>query len=265
MVDKMKKKTSIYEERFGLEIKRKKQQYIRWIIIVITVLTIISVLTIGVQIAVRNSIVNLVVVDDLNATWISALASYWGGILGGIISGFLAVVGVAWTIGYYKKSDATKSRAEHMPFLKVQIKGYTTEKYRGGITDGVSLYKINSKVMNTPSKDEKRGEKILFYRIGLKNIGRGFASTTVICEEGRMGGAAFNELIQVNDMGEFCFEIHINEEICGDKINFAIGYIDCMTNEYIQDYCIQWRSKELNDVKIWQGYPCFIGQVHDVG
>lgn len=80
-----------------------------------------------------------------------------------------------------------------------------------------------------------------------------------------LGGIAYNELIQVNDSGEFCFEIHASKNICGDEINFGVHYIDCMTNEYTQLYTIQWKSKNLSDTKVENGYPYFIGQTHDIG
>ncbi|NFO31939.1 hypothetical protein FDB41_13795 [Clostridium botulinum] len=79
------------------------------------------------------------------------------------------------------------------------------------------------------------------------------------------GGIAYNELIQVNDSGEFCFEIHASKNMSGDEINFGVFYIDCMTNEYTQSYKIQWKSQKLNDIKLENGYPNFICQTHAIG
>ncbi len=262
----MKNKSAVYEERFGIEKKRKKQRYVRWVLLIIVGLFIICGLTIGVQNIIRCSINSLAVTDNLNATWIGSLASYWGGVLGGIISGVLAVIGVAWTIKYYKNSDAAKTRIEHMPFLMAEVKGYSENKNIGSVTGDVELYKIDSKIINTSpiNKDEQRAQRIIYYRIALKNVGQGFASTTVIYTGENIGGQAFYELIQVDCTSELCFEIHLNKEIKGDKINFAVCYVDCMTNEYIQEYCVQWKGDHLNDVKIQQGYPLFLGQTHDI-
>ena len=80
-----------------------------------------------------------------------------------------------------------------------------------------------------------------------------------------MGGIAYSELIQVDDSGEFCFEIHANKNICGDEINFGVRYIDCMTNEYTQFYTMQWKGENLSDTKIENGYPNFICQTHAIG
>lgn len=77
-------------------------------------------MTIGVQNFIQRSIEKLAVTNDLNATWIGSLASYWGGIIG-----------------------------------------------------GVNIYEINSKAINNDILEEK----ILYYRIRLRNIGQGFANT----------------------------------------------------------------------------------------
>lgn len=53
--------------------------------------------------------------------------------------------------------------------------------------------------------------------------------------------------------------------VCLQQINFGVGYIDCMTNEYNQTYKIQLKSKKLQDIKLDIGYPTFIGQTYNVG
>lgn len=248
------KKNKIDIQRFGILIKRKGKHWCKTILLIIILLGVICAMTLGMQTFIQNSIEKLAVTDDLNATWIGSLASYWGGILGGIISGLLTCVGVVWTIKYYRDSDAIKSRVECMPFLMIEMKGCTDKKTDSSVTGGVTIYKINSTAINNSTSEEK----ILYYRIKLRNIGRGFANTLVIYTGENVGGIAYNELIQVNDSGEFCFETHTSKNILGDEINFAVRYIDCMTNEYSQFYTIQWKSQDFNDIKLDNGYPHFL-------
>lgn len=255
------KMIKIYMERFGIPIEGKGKHWHKTILLIIFLLGVLCAMTIGVQIFIQRSIEKLAVTNDLNATWIGSLASYWGGIIGGIISGSLTVVGVAWTIKYYRNSDATKSRVEHMPFLIAEVKGYTDKKTDGNVTGGVNIYEINSYKIKSNDILE---EKILYYRIKLRNIGQGFANTLVIYTGENFGGIAYNELIQVNNSGEFCFEIHASKNISEDNINFGVSYIDCMTNEYAQSYMMQWKSQNANDIKLENGYPNFIGQTHAI-
>lgn len=255
------KNNKIYSQRFGIPIERKGKHWCRMILLIIFLLGLLCALTIGVQNFIQRSIEKLAVTNDLNATWIGSLASYWGGIIGGIISGALTVVGVILTIKYYRDSDAIKSRIEHMPFLMVEVNGYTDKKTDDSIIGGVKIYEINSKSINNDILEEKK----LYYRIRFRNIGQGFANTLVIYTGDNFGGIAYNELIQVNGNGEFCFEIHASKNMSGDEINFGVRYIDCMTNEYTQLYKIQWKSQNLNDIKLENGYPNFICQTHAIG
>lgn len=254
-------KNKIYIQRFGINIEKKGKDLCKMLLLSIFLVGIFLALIIGVQIFIQSSIEKLAVTNDLNATWIGSLASYWGGIIGGIISGALTVTGVVWTIKYYRDSDAIKSRVEHMPFLMIEVKGYTDKKTDDRVTGGVNIYEINSEKINSNTSQEK----ILYYRIRLTNIGQGFANTLVIYTGKSIGGIAYKELIQVNNSGEFCLKIHTIKDISKDEINFGICYIDCMTNEYIQSYAMQWKSHNLSDIKLENGYPNFICQTHAIG
>ncbi|SHH38518.1 hypothetical protein SAMN02745245_01216 [Anaerosphaera aminiphila DSM 21120] len=253
-------KNIISSQRFGIPFEKKEKRKCKIvfrILLVIFLLVFLCGVTILVQTFIQRSIKNLAVTNDLNATWISSLASYWGGIIGGLISGLLTVVGVILTIKYYRDSDATKNRVIHMPFLKMEVIGCTDEEI---IANGVNLYEINSNTIN----NDVSNEKILYYRMKLWNIGQGFANTLVIYTGETFGGIAYNELIQVNDSGEFCFKIHAGNDICGGEISFGVSYIDCMTNEYIQSYTIYLEGKDFGNAKVENGYPVFIGQTHAI-
>ena len=98
-------------KRFGLlhnpkKDKKKRNKIMRQIIIFLCVFIILAaLLAIGFEMLMRNYITHLTVTDALNSTWIGSLASYWGGIIGGIFSGAVAFLGVFYTIKYYKKRE----------------------------------------------------------------------------------------------------------------------------------------------------------------
>lgn len=269
----------IIMKRFGITIKKKN-----WFFRILKIIVLICVLsyciykvTFGVQNYIQSSINKLSVTDDLNATWIGSLASYWGGILGGIISGTLTIIGVAWTIKYYRDSDAVKSRLEYMPFLMLETDRFTKRKediIKEDIIKDINIYEIYSselkfkieKNKKTITKNkEKIKEKIFYCKINIKNIGNGFAKTLVINTGENIGGIAYDELIQVNDTNEFYLKIHLVTDVIYDEINFAIRYIDCMTNEYMQYYKIEWSCNKFDKIKINNGYPSFICQTHEIG
>ncbi|EGT4532605.1 hypothetical protein DFK95_14405 [Clostridioides difficile] len=253
-------KNNIIIERCGIIEKKSKNGCCKIVVLILLLIGFICVLTLGVQTYIQNSIGKLSIPNDannLNATWIGSLASYWGGILGGIISGLLTFIGVAWTIKYYRDSDVVKGRLEHLPYLEIELKEYTHEKI-----DGIDTYKINMKSRN--EKDTFKGKK-LYYRIGVKNIGRGFVNTLAIDTGENAGGMEYSEVIQVNDNSEFCLEVHTIKDVSECEIGFAICYIDCMTNEYAQRYRIEWKNQSPNDIKLYNGYPEFLGQIHSNG
>ncbi|HBG5343100.1 TPA: hypothetical protein KQG29_000432 [Clostridioides difficile] len=247
-------------QRFGITEKKIKKGYFKTALLVLILIGVICVITLGVQTHIQNSIGKLSIQNDsnnLNATWIGSLASYWGGILGGIISGLLTFIGVAWTIKYYRNSDLIKSRLEHMPFLKIELKEYTRKKI-----DGIELYEIGIEKKERSNIFEVEN---FYYRMRVKNIGQGFANTLVIYTGDNAGGIAYKKLIQVDDSSEFCFKVNMIKDVPKYELNFAVSYIDCMTNEYVQRYRIECEGKNHNDIKIDTGYPMFVGQTHAIG
>lgn len=232
----------------------KIKKWFKIIICTAIILILMYELVFGMQTFIKDSIEKLSVTNDLNSIWIGSLASYWGGIIGGIISGSFTFIGVLWTIKYYRNSDAEKSRLECMPFLMIE----TIEQTR--LVKESLRYKITSNKLNNNSN-----KQILYFKVKLTNIGQGFANTLVVNTGENFGGIAYNELIQVNDSSDLELEIHTVKGIYKDEINFAISYVDSRTNEYIQDYTIQLDSGNLNNTKINNGYPSFIGQTHRIG
>ncbi|WP_455808421.1 hypothetical protein [Clostridium butyricum] len=208
---------------------------------------------------VRNSIQELAIageveINNLNSAWISSLASYWGCIVGSIISGLLTVIGVFWSIKYYRDSDAVKSRVEHLPFLIARV---NIEVHANDIFDP------NTQCFNIEHTSSS-GEKEVYCFVTLKNIGRSFANTLTVNYGENFGGMEFNRIIQVNDTVNFCFVINLKNFEAIDTLEFSIIYIDCMTNEYIQSYTIKLKEGTHKNVPIDNGYPMFLAQTHAI-
>ena len=259
----------IEESRFGIKNKNKKRnicKYCKYIILYIIFLIITFTIAVAVVNFINCSLNNLQVKDSLTSTWLGSVASYWGGVIGGIISGTFTVIGVILTIRYYRQSDSKKERICHMPFISAEIiekKHISTEK--------IDLSKAIL-VTNPNTKENDKGTNQMLFRIVFENIGAGFAHTLTINTGETLGGTEFSKLIKIStEKSNNSVEIEIKaycKEINSHDASFALRYIDCMTNEYIQSYSIH-RSYSIQNRKynysIHSGYPTFIGQAHDIG
>ena len=199
---------------------------------------VVATLAIGFEILMRNHIACLVINDTIDSTWIASLASYWGGIIGGAISGVFAFWGVFFTIRYYKESDNQKEKAAIQPFLLVTV---------GANKDVASGFELG------PKTDEKKTTKEI--RVTIKNIGNGFAKTLVVHTGFNLGGMAYNKVISVGEVEYLFFKVDPDYLTTG--LFFGIQYIDAMRNEYIQEYRIMDRRGHID---IECGYPGFIEQ-----
>ena len=216
--------------------KNKIIRHIVWFLIAFIAISVL--LTLVVEALIRISIAKLAINDTIDSTWIGSLASYWGGIIGGMISGTLAFIGVFYTIRYYKESDEQKEKAAIQPFLNVTIAS------GGKATRGFFLGK---------SKENKK--KQLQVNVNIKNIGNGFANTLVVHTGANSGGLAFNNVIAVGESIDLFFMV--DEDELKEGLHFGIQYIDSMRNEYIQEYDMK---KEYSSIKIECGYPGFLEQ-----
>ena len=196
-------------KRFGLPYnpqkdKKNKNKIIRHIVWFLIAFIAISVLlTLVVEALIRISIAKLAINDTIDSTWIGSLASYWGGIIGGMISGTLAFIGVFYTIRYYKESDEQKEKAAIQPFLNV------TMASGGKATRSFSLGK---------SKEDKK--KQLQVNVNIKNIGNGFANTLVVHTGANFGGLAFNNVIAVGESIDLFFMV--DEDELKEGLHFGI-------------------------------------------
>ncbi len=217
-------------KRFGYPIEKKKNSIRRYIVLGIVIIVILIIVGAIIQCKLASYVTSLKCENSNYSTWISSLASYWGAIIGGIISGGLAFFGVAITIKYYRDSDAEKTKIEYMPFLKIdyvgQYKLYGDEK----------VYRLD--------EDVKESEYGYPYHLKIKNIGRGFAYILVVHMGNDICGEDINETILVDDE----MELYIQLEKNVTSVYFALQFVDCMRNEYYQEY-------RLEDSKIDCGYP----------
>ena len=135
-------------------------QIVKHKIAVIISVVIVALASIEVEIIIRRYIIL-----GQEETWTASVASYWGGIIGGVVSGILAFLGVFYTIRYYKESDAQKERAAVQPFLMVELGQDPKRELRTGYSLGAGT-------------DDKEKQKTI--HVAIKNIGHGFAKTLVI-------------------------------------------------------------------------------------
>lgn len=199
-------------------------------------IAISAFLAVGLELFIRNRIICLSVNDTINSAWIGSLASYWGGIIGGAISGIFAFGGVFFTIRYYKESDEQKVKEELQPFLLV-----TT----GANQEVASGFELG------PKYDEKKATKKII--VTIKNIGNGFANTLVVHTGFNTGGMAYNKVISAGESEYLFFMIDPNDFAKG--MSFGIQYIDAKRNEYIQEYMIK---ESHGHIYIECGYPEFL-------
>ena len=172
---------------------------------------------------IRCSIGKLSIDNDANATWIGSLASYWGGIIGGVFSGTIAIFGVFYTIQFTREADRKKERQSIQPFLNVEVVGKpsgTVKKFQ---------------IADEPKYVEGKATQE-FYPIYLSitNIGNGFANTLTFGTGENLTGISFKEVFTVNQKKEILLNVQTYK--MGKRVTFFIWFADSMTNEYIQYY-----------------------------
>ena len=198
--------------------KRKKRNALAGVIVFLVIsIVLVTAVTIGVEVVIKRY-----VIFDQTEVWVAAVASYWGGIIGGVVSGILAFLGVFYTIRYYKESDAQKERASEQPFLMVELGQDPKHDPKTGFSLG-------------DQTDDKEKQTTIY--VSIKNIGHGFAKTLVIHTGYNLGGLAFNKVINVGDCAYTFFVL--NRDDLNEGVPFALQYIDSMTNEYIQEYTLK--------------------------
>lgn len=241
-------------ERFGIEEKKESKWKIFFKLFFYAIIAIVIYIVV---LKVVNLIKHLSVRGDLTATWINLVAT----ILGSIISGLFTYIGVLLTLRYYRKSEANQSRLECIPFLKIELNELYNKKSDLNISKQETIYEVKNK----NSKNNIEPKKTLYLKLKISNVGEGFANTLVVKTGENFGGIDYKKLILKNESSELYLKMNIYDESIKDyDIKFAIQYIDCKTNEYIQLYSIKFENQNSNNVDIENGYPKFLSQVHKI-
>ena len=233
----------IKTKRFGLPYNPQKERSDRnkitsQIITFLCIFVIIAIiLAIFFSVKLRNYVACYSIEETIDSVWIGSLASYWGGIIGGVFSGAFAFLGVFYTIKYYKESDMQKERASIQPFLLVTIGAHKD------IQKGFSL---------GPNSGKDKTKEV---KVSIKNIGNGCANTLVVHTGFNIGGFTYNKLIQVNESE--CLFFVTNPEDLQTGTSFQIQFIDSMRNEYMQEYQM---TEKNGCIDIECGYPRLLEQ-----
>lgn len=199
-------------QRFGKsyeprkETRNRRNALIGILVFLLVAILIVAIVSIGIEATIRY-----LVVPGQEETWAASVASYWGGIVGGVVSGMLAFLGVFYTIRYYKESDAKKERTAVQPFLMVEL--------------GQDPKHILRTRFSLGDRTEDKEKQQTIY-VAIKNIGHGFAKTLLIHTGFNIGGLAFSKVITVGDCAYTYFVL--NKDSLKDGVSFALQYIDSM-------------------------------------
>lgn len=230
---------SLDVKRFGHDTKKKKsksskitQQMLLFLIIFVICAIVLTIIIARIT---QNNISVLAINNTLDSIWIGSIASYLGGTIGGIFSGAFAVLGVFYTIKYYKESDKEKEKLSIQPFLV--------------ITEGTNRRPQRGYYMGTAADHENNDEKKEI-NVTIRNIGNGFASLLTLNNGFTIGGIEYNKVLTVGETDELF--LVINADALKEGISFSLQYIDAMRNEYIQNYTI---SSKHAPIDIETEYP----------
>lgn len=252
----MRKIMKITEKRVGIELKRKKEHSL--ILILLFSLAILIVTSITVERLIYRYISVQADLGTIESSWLGSVASYWGGVIGGLFSGSLAFIGVVFTIRYYKKQSEADKRNENMPFIEARITSLEHKYAKSGPDLSKSILIVNPQKSNDYS-----GSDFDLLKVQFENIGKGFAHTLTINTGENIGGNYYNKLYKVNDTDELLLKIYLDDLNDINNISFALQYIDCMTNEYVQEFTIIRKKRSKYTIEC--GYPIFLGQIHSIG
>ena len=228
--------------RFGMnQLKRKMKKWIKPVIIGIIIAALFVLLSLKCEEMIRCRVDELSVDNDANATWIGSLASYWGGIIGGVFSGTIAIFGVFYTIQFTREADRKKERQSIQPFLNIEIVGKPSKTVK------------EIQIADEPQYvDGETTREFYPIYLSITNIGNGFANTLTFGTGENLTGVSFNEVFTVNQKKEVLLKVQTYK--MGQGVEFFIWFADSMTNEYIQYYELK-RNEKGTGYDLDVGYP----------
>ena len=226
------KSFEINMKRFGKNQSKKKKSKWKNVIIPSVLLIIIFVgCAYKVENLIQSSVVKLSVDNDVNATWIGSLASFWGGILGGIFSGIIAVFGVFYTIQFTRGADRNKLRQSIQPFLNVNK---VTSQYNYKNNSDIKQFQISG--VNRQD-DKLKPQSLESIYLEITNIGNGFANTITFGTGENYLGIAYKDVFTINETK--IVRLNVPKQKLNEGFIFNILFLDSMANEYVQEYEIR--------------------------
>lgn len=169
---------------------------------------------------------------------LGAFASYYGAIIGGMLSGFLAIAGVFVSLYFYQERFREEDVKKVQPFLKL-------EATNRGHSHGMILSGLNLTGIEDPSRNAYPIE------FCAKNIGNGYLKAHSI---------RFNEMAADEDSLSFVlnaneqstFVINVEKESKVQPFQLTIEYYDSMSNHYTQEYKVNCDDRRYY---VENGYP----------
>lgn len=232
----------------GKRLMKRKNDTSKITILIIVIITVGIIISLVLQFILKMLAMTSYMNGDVDSTWLSALPSYWGGIIGGIISGSLACLGVIFTIRYYKESDIKKERDAVRPFLRA-----------GNMIVSGSGKAVVGAINLGPGKAQDRTKEV---KLTISNIGNGFAYTLRLYNDFDEEGMAFKRIYTVGGSDQVRFAFDIKQFDVGVKIPISIKYLDSKGNEYMQTFEFYRRDAKSIGLRVDTGYPQFTGVTH---
>lgn len=152
---------------------------------------------------------------DKGDNYLPSLSGYWSTIIGGIISGFISIVGVMLTIGYYRAADEDNAINQMKPFLYVEFFD----------VDFDYSYQFD----NNDDDDSKLVSKTL----KITNIGNSYTKTISIRITDFKDDIELDYLLPINESFYLPISFHDFDK---EGVIFMLDFVDSLTNLYYQEY-----------------------------
>lgn len=170
---------------------------------------------------------------------LGAFASYYGAIIGGILSGVIAIGGVFLSLYFYQKRYQEEDVAKVQPNLKL-------EATNPGFSVGLLLSSIDFIGLENPLE---QGYPVEFQAT---NIGNGYLKIHSIKYNGiSASDETLTTVLDVKDKSKFVVCVKKQNRL--SPFQLQIEFYDSMSNLYVQDYNVNW--DDARGYYVNNGYP----------
>jgi len=192
------------------------------------------------------------VAENNNQTWINFIASYWGGIIGGLISGMLSIIGTWLIIRYTVKMDYHRQRIEYLPMISLQ----SAVK-----TDGILFFVENA--YKSLSNIIKPIDLIV------NNIGKGVATNVRIANIEEWNEESIKTILEphIPINIRIAWSDDCAHAINDNKLHLKFLFGDLFGNEYEQEYDIKRVTDihtEKTELRIESNIPVLIKKTNRI-